>query len=144
MKLVKSKYFLFLIPLFILLNCKVLISKQNLPTELERQWMLTSITGFTKEKLIKNKVQLDLTQYSGRKANLGCGDFLVGVHQVNADKIKFKTKENSSKKCIDSDVLEYVFRNELGTVNRYKIEGHFLKLYQNDKIVMEFVAADWD
>lgn len=127
-----------------LLNCKALISKQNLPIELERQWMLTSITGFTKEKLIKNKVQLDLTQYSGMKANLGCGDFLVGVHQVNADKIKFKTKENSSKKCIETDVLEYVFRNELGTVNRYKIEGHFLKLYKNDKIVMEFVAADWD
>lgn len=127
-----------------LFNCNALISKQNLPIELERQWMLTSITGFTKEKLIKNKAQLDLTRYSGRKANLGCGDFLVEVLQVNADKIKFKTKENSSKKCIETDVLEYVFRNELGTVNRYKIEGHFLKLYQNDKIVMEFVAADWD
>ncbi len=138
------KIFFFLIPLITFLDCKALISKQNLPIALERQWMLTSITGFTKEKLIKNKAQLDLTQYSGSKANLGCGDFLVEVLQVDADKIKFKTQDNSSKKCIDSDVLEYVFKNELGVVNSYKIEGHLLKLYRNHKIVMVFVATDWD
>ncbi len=127
-----------------LVSCNALITKQSIPIELERQWMLTSIVGFAKEKLVRNKAQLDLTQYSGKKANLGCGDFAIEVAQLNGDKIKFKSKDNPAKKCIDSDVLEYVFRNELATVNRYKIEGHFLKLYQNDKIVMEFVAADWD
>ena len=130
--------------MFVLFNCKGLVTKQSLPIEIERQWMLTSITGFTKEKLMKNKAQLDLTVHSGKKANLGCGFFDVEILKLNEDKIKFKIKENLAKKCVESDVLEYVFRNELAAVNRYKIEGHFLKLYQNDKIVMEFVAADWD
>lgn len=144
MKSLFFKYFLILSTLFLLFGCKALVSKQSLPVELQRQWMLTSIVGYTKEQLMKNKAQLDLKLHSGNIANLGCGNFSVQVSGIVDDKIKFKTKDNPFKNCIKTEAIEYVFRNEMAKVNRYEIEGHFLKLYHNDQLLLKFVASDWD
>lgn len=144
MKVNFLKYISIFVLVSSLVSCNALVSQSTLPIELKRQWMLTSLVGYSKENLMKNQAQLHFRDNPKAFANLGCGDFSIKVVEVNHQKIILKTLDHLNKNCSSSDGVEYVFREEIARVNRYEVSGHFLKLFDNEKIVMVFVASDWD
>jgi heat shock protein HslJ len=117
-------------------------------SKLKREWVLKSVEQDNEANKIlqslKNKPFINLTE--NVKGFGGCNTIGGGVIEAKDDKISFEKIYATRKACIgNGDKIETIFLAILNNTKAYKIEGHFLKLYdENEKKLATLVAMDWD
>ena len=141
------KYTLLLLGIFTSLIISGCTSKKA-TVHYKRQWMLVSFKEYTKEFLIEKKAALNLSATEG-ESNTEAGTAYMGCNNM-----RLKAKFSDDGKATFSDListkmfcpgnLENDFATAIAKTTRYKIEGHFLYLYDEKEQQMKFVAADWD
>jgi heat shock protein HslJ len=140
-----------LLSLFSILLLGIVINCASVPekkTELQRQWMLISFDGFTKEEMIQNKAEINLTgeMKKGKiqgSAYMGCNSMSFVAEFKKEGKVKISNGVSTLKACQNMN-LETAFSRKLDTMTKYSVEGHFLTLSDENGNSMKFVAADWD
>ncbi|UKB79544.1 META domain-containing protein [Chryseobacterium sp. MEBOG07] len=140
-----------LLPLFAVLLLGVVLNCSTVPDKnpsLQRQWMLVSFDGFSKDQLIANKAEMNLTgsMNNGKiqaSTYMGCNQMSFVSEFKKGGKVKISKGVSTMKACQDMD-LETSFQKKIETMTRYSIEGHFLTLSDDKGVSMKFVAADWD
>ncbi|MET3034728.1 META domain-containing protein [Chryseobacterium sp. NRRL B-14859] len=115
---------------------------------LQRQWMLISLDGFSKDQLIENKAEVNLTSKvtDGKiqgSAYMGCNQMSFTSEFRKGGKVKISNLVSTMKACQNMN-LETSFQKKFETMTTYSVEGHFLTLSDNHGNTMKFVAADWD
>jgi len=128
-----------------LINCSAVPEKNP---ALQRHWMLVSFDRFSKEELIKNKAEINLTgaMEKGKikgSAHMGCNSMFFTSEFKNGGKIKISGVGSTLKTCQNME-LETAFSQKFDKMTSYSIEGHFLTLTDDNGNSMKFVAADWD
>jgi heat shock protein HslJ len=130
--------------LTITLNCS---SAKIKNPHIHREWMLISFNNFTKEDLIKNKAEIDLTETENKnikgKGFMGCNKIFFTAEFKNKGKVKISQVGSTLMVCENSR-LESVFLKNFDKMIKYSVEGHFLILSDENGNMMKFVAADWD
>ncbi len=141
----KKTTFLLALSLFLVWSCQV---KKNTKSHYQRQWMLVSFQDYSKDFLMKNKAELNLSQSDPENpqfsAYMGCNQMMVSGEVKGNSKIKLEVTGVTMQFCEGNMDLERKFIASLPTMSRYKIEGHFLTLSDEKGNTMKFVAADWD
>ncbi|QQY32893.1 META domain-containing protein [Chryseobacterium gleum] len=140
-----------LLPLFAVLILGVVLNCSAIPDKnpsLQRQWMLISLDGFSKDQLIAHKAEMNLTAaiVDGKiqgSAYMGCNQMSFISEFKKGGKVKISKGVSTMKACQDMD-LETSFQKKIETMTRYSVEGHFLTLSDDHGHTMKFVAADWD
>lgn len=140
-----------LLPLFVVLILGVVLNCSAIPDKnpsLQRQWMLISLDGFSKNQLIAHKAEMNLTAaiVDGKiqgNAYMGCNQMSFISEFKKRGKVKISKGVSTMKACQDMD-LETSFQKKIETMTRYSVEGHFLTLSDDHGHTMKFVAADWD
>lgn len=137
------KLFVCLLALSFLKACT---TQNGLPNDVKRQWMLVSFQDFSKDFLMKNKAELNLTNNKNNSysAFMGCNQIGLSIDSKNKNGLKFYNLISTEMYCEDNQNLESEFVKWLPKMNRYKIEGHFLTLSDDNGNQMKFVVADWD
>jgi heat shock protein HslJ len=143
-----KKILISLLPILFLgvvLNCSAMPDKNP---NLQRQWMLVSFEGFSKDQLIASKAEINLTGsiVEGKiqgSAYMGCNQISFTSEFKKDGKMKIYKGASTMKGCQDMK-LETSFQKKLETMTRYSVEGHFLTLSDGKGNTMKFVAADWD
>lgn len=140
-----------LLPIFAVLILGVVLNCSAIPDKnpsLQRQWMLISLDGFSKDQLIAHKAEMNLTAaiVDGKiqgSAYMGCNQMSFISEFKKGGKVKISNGVSTMKACQDMD-LETSFQKKIETMTRYSVEGHFLTLSDDHGHTMRFVAADWD
>nr|WP_315031743.1 META domain-containing protein [uncultured Chryseobacterium sp.] len=140
-----------LLPLFAVLLLGVIFNCSTVPDKnpsLQRHWMMVSLDGFSKDQLVANKAEINLTsKMEGGKiqgsAFMGCNQMSFTSEFKKGGKVKISKGVSTMKACGNMD-LETAFQKKFDTMTRYSIEGHFLTLSDDHGNSMKFVAADWD
>lgn len=140
-----------LLSLFAVLFLGVALNCSSVPDKnpsLQRQWMLVSFDGFSKDQLIANKAEMNLTgaMIDGKiKGNvyMGCNQMSFIAKFKKGGKVKISKGISTTKACQDMN-LETSFQKKIEAMIRYSVEGHFLTLSDDHGHTMRFVAADWD
>ncbi|WP_165826529.1 META domain-containing protein [Chryseobacterium oncorhynchi] len=127
------------------LNCSAVPDKNPY---LQRQWMMISFDGFSKEQLVANRAEINLTakMENGKiqgSASMGCNQMSFTSEFKKAGKVKISQGASTMKACQDMS-LETSFQKKFETMTKYTIEGHLLTLSDDSGNSMKFVAADWD
>lgn len=142
-----NKYILILLSVFIsttLNSC----SSQKTMTNYKRQWMLITFKDYTKEFLTEKKATLNLSPIEGENnsesgtAYMGCNTMRLKAKFSNDGKVSFSDMISTRMFCPGN--LESDFSTVIGKITHYKIQGHFLYLYNEKEQQMKFIAADWD
>lgn len=115
---------------------------------LQRQWMLISFGNFSKEELVKNKAEINLTATIEKGkirggANMGCNTIFFTSEFKSGGKVKISGVGSTLKACQNME-LETAFSQKFDQMTNYSIQGHFLTLSDGSGNSMKFVAADWD
>lgn len=146
MKFFRSVSFLALITL-LLISCKSSNQSSGSIDNINRKWMLIEYKDFTKSDLTKLEAYMDLTKNqekaNGFTAKMGCNAMFFTAAFKNG-KAEFSGIGSTMMYCDGRMKLEELFGKDLPTMNKYKIEGHFLTLSNANGGRMKFVAADWD
>lgn len=140
-----------LFPLFAVLFLGLLFNCSAMPDKnpsIQRQWMLVSLDGFSKDQLIAHKAEINLTgkMEKGKiqgSAYMGCNQMSFTSEFKNDGKVKISQGISTMKACQDMN-LETSFQKKFETMTKYAVEGHFLTLSDDQGNIMKFVAADWD
>ena len=135
------------VALFTLLSLANCVTQIKVPEETKREWMLVEFQHFTKELMMNNKAQLNLTQQTSPdqfSANMGCNNMFGKVTFTASGTVKFSDSGSTMMYCDKNMDLETAFAKELPTMTNYKVEGHYLTLSNAAGKKMKFVAADWD
>lgn len=127
------------------LNCSSMPDKNP---SLQRQWMLVSLDGFSKDQLMANKAEMNLTakMLDGKiqgSAYMGCNQMSFVTEFKKGGKVKISKGVSTMKACQNME-LETSFQRKIETMTKYSMEGHFLTLTDDNGNSMKFVAADWD
>ena len=136
--------FVALVAIIILSNCT---SQTNVPENTKREWMLVEFQDFTKEMMMNNKANLNLTPQNEKgkfSANMGCNSMLGSATFSSNGTVKFSDIGSTMMYCDKAMDLEAAFAKELPAMTNYKVEGHYLTLSNASGKKMKFVAADWD
>lgn len=140
-----------LFPLLTILFLGLVVNCSAVPDKypyLQRQWMLVSFDGFSKDQLIAHKAEINLTgkMEKGKiygSAYMGCNQMSFTSEFKNGGTVKISQGVSTMKACQDMN-LETSFQKKFETMKKYSVEGHFLTLSDNQGNTMKFVAADWD
>ncbi|REC80414.1 META domain-containing protein [Chryseobacterium elymi] len=140
-----------LVSFFAVLLLGVVVSCSSVPEKnpsLQRQWMLVSFDKFSKEELVKNKAEINLTGIMEKGkikggAHMGCNSMFFTSEFKTNGKVKISGVGSTLKTCQNME-LENVFIQKFDKMTNYSIEGHFLTLSDGGGNSMKFVAADWD
>lgn len=129
----------------VVLNCSSIPDKNP---SLQRQWMLISFDGFSKDQLVARKAEMNLMAaiVEGKiqgSAYMGCNQMPLMSEFKKGGKVKISKGVSTAKACENMD-LETSFQKKIETMTRYSVEGHFLTLSDDHGHTMKFVAADWD
>ena len=136
--------FVALFALLVLSNCT---SQTKVPENTKREWMLVEFQNFTKEMMMNNKANLNLTEQNEKgkfSANMGCNNMFGSVTFISTGTVKFSDIGSTMMYCDKAMDLEAAFAKELLAMTNYKVEGHYLTLSNASGKKMKFVAADWD
>ncbi len=142
-----NKYIQHLLIVFILTLLNSCSLQKNI-SNYKRQWMLVNFKDYTKEFLTEKKAALNLSPIQGEDdsefgtAYMGCNTMKLKAKFFNDGKVTFSDLISTRMFCPGN--LENDFSTAIGKINHYKIEGHFLYLYNKKEQQMKFVAADWD
>ncbi|MDY0929744.1 META domain-containing protein [Chryseobacterium sp. CFBP8996] len=144
MKNILSFLFAFFI-LNLVINCSVVKSNNQ---HYQREWMMVSFDGFTKEQLVKNKAEINLTEPAkdGKikgTAMMGCNRMFFTLEFKSKNRVKISGLGSTLMACQEMN-LETEFSKVFEKMTRYEINGHFLTLYDENGTQMKFIAADWD
>lgn len=144
MKNILSFLFAFFI-LNLVANCSAVKSNNQ---HYQREWMMVSFDGFTKEQLVKNKAEINLTEpvKDGKirgTAMMGCNRMFFTLEFKSKSKVRISGLGSTLMACQDMEI-EDNFTKVFEKMTRYEIDGHFLTLYDDKGAQMKFVAADWD
>ncbi|MCY0976005.1 META domain-containing protein [Chryseobacterium wangxinyae] len=131
--------------LTMVLNCSA--TKVN-NQHYQREWMMVSFDQFTKQQLMENGAEINLTgEKSGNQikgtATMGCNKIFFLAELKNNGKIKFSEIGSTEMACKNME-LENAFMKKFGSMKNYLIEGHRLTLSDDKGSEMKFIAADWD
>lgn len=140
-----------LLSLFTVLLLGVVVNCSSMPGKnpnLQRQWMLVTFDGFSKDQLIANKAEINLTSsiVDGKiqgSAYMGCNRMSFISEFKKGGKVKISSGISTMMACQDMK-LETSFQKKFETMTSYSVEGHFLTLSDGKGNTMKFVAADWD
>jgi len=140
-----------LVSFFAVLLLGVVISCSSVPQKnpnLQRQWMLISFDKFSKEELVRNKAEINLTGVMEKGkikggAHMGCNTMFFTSEFKTKGKVKISGVGSTLKACQNME-LENAFIQKFDKMSNYSIEGHFLTLSDDNGNSMKFVAADWD
>lgn len=140
-----------LLSIFAILLLGAVVSCSSVPEKnpaLQRQWMLISFKNFSKEELVKNKAEINLTGTMEKGkirggANMGCNNIFFTSEFKSGGKVKISGVGSTLKACQNME-LETAFSEKFDKMTNYSIEGHFLTLSDDSGDSMKFVAADWD
>lgn len=140
-----------LFPLFVVLFLGLVFSCSSVPDKnpsIQRQWMLVSLDGFSKDQLIAHKAEINLTGKLEKgkiqgSAYMGCNQMSFNSEFKNDGTLKVSQGVSTMKACQDM-ALESYFQKKFETMTKYSVVGHFLTLSDNQGNTMKFVAADWD
>ena len=110
--------------------------------------MLVSFPSFSKNELIKSRAKIVFSESLDGEINkassyLGCNTLIFDCKIKNNGKIKFSNLSNTKKPC-ENIKLETKFITLIKSMNKYKLEGHFLTLSDSKGNEIKCVAADWD
>lgn len=144
MKNILSFLFAFLV-LNLVVNCSAVKSNNQ---HYQRQWMLVSLDGFTKEELVKNKAEINLTEPAkdGKirgTAMMGCNRMFFNLEFKSKNRVRISGLGSTLMACQEMN-LETEFSKVFEKMTHYEINGHFLTLYDEKGSQMKFIAADWD
>lgn len=144
MKNILSFLFAFFI-LNLVLNCSA--AKLN-NQHYQREWMMVSFDGFTKELLVKNKAEINLTApiEDGKikgTAMMGCNKMFFTLGFKSKNRVKISGLGSTLIACQEMEI-EDKFTKVFEKMTHYEIKGHFLTLYDGKGTQMKFIAADWD
>lgn len=128
-----------------MINCS---STQVKNPHIQREWMLVSLEGFSKDDLIKSKAEINLTAKSENgkirgSAYMGCNRMFFTSEFKNNAKVKISGLGSTMMACQNMN-LETSFQKKFEKMTTYSVEGHFLTLSDNSGNAMKFIAADWD
>ncbi len=140
-----------LFPFFAMLFFGLVLNCSSVPEKnpyLQRQWMLVSFDGFSKDQLIAHKAEINLTgkMEKGKiygSAYMGCNQMSFTSEFKKGGTVKISQGVSTLKACQDMN-LETSFQKKFETMSKYTVEGHFLTLSDDHGNSMKFVAADWD
>ncbi|MCX8533415.1 META domain-containing protein [Chryseobacterium sp. KC 927] len=137
--------FIGVICLGFVLNCS---SAKMENQHIQRQWMLVSFDQFSKDQLVKNKAEINLTaeKKDGKirgTAFMGCNRMFFNSEFKSKNKAEISGVGSTLMACQEMD-LETKFAQSFEKMTRYQIEGHFLTLSDDKGNQMKFIAADWD
>ncbi|MCX8522547.1 META domain-containing protein [Chryseobacterium formosus] len=115
---------------------------------IQRQWMLVSFDQFSKDQLVKNKAEINLTaeKKDGKirgTAFMGCNRMFFNSEFKSKNRVEISGVGSTLMACQEMD-LETKFAQSFEKMTRYQIEGHFLTLSDEKGNQMKFIAADWD
>lgn len=115
---------------------------------LQRQWMLVAFGSFSKDELIKNRAEVNLTGTIEKgkikgSAYMGCNNMFFTSAFKKGGKVKISGVGSTLKACQNME-LETAFAQKIAEMTHYSIEGHFLTLSDDGGNSMKFIAADWD
>lgn len=140
--LMKHLATLYLIILTVFLsNSCVTKSHQNI--NLYRTWMLVEFRNYPKDELIRNKISLVISAEKNY-AVTECSEMRLEIRTMGKEFIKISNFKENKNSCSENDSLTREFKEELGNIKFFTIEGHFLTLKKENGQAMKFVAADWD
>lgn len=140
-----------LLPFFAVLILGAITGCSAIPEKnhsLQRQWMLISFGQFSKDELIKNKAEINLTGTMQKgeikgSAHMGCNGMFFTSEFKSGGKVKISGVGSTMKACQNMN-LETAFTQKFDKMTRYSVDGHFLTLSDDSGNTMKFVAADWD
>ncbi|WP_223557989.1 META domain-containing protein [Chryseobacterium lathyri] len=140
-----------LVSFFAILLLGAVVSCSSVPQKnpsLQRQWMLISFDQFSKEELVRNKAEINLTGIMEKGkikggANMGCNSMFFTAEFKTNGKVKISGVGSTLKACQNME-LENAFIQKFDKMTNYSIEGHFLTLSDDNGNSMKFLAADWD
>jgi len=140
-----------LLSVFTLLSLGVILNCSSIPDKnpyLQRQWMLVAFDHFSKDQLIAQKAEINLTAgMEGGKiqgsAYMGCNRMSFTSEFKKGGKVRISKGVSTMKACEDM-TLETAFQKKFDVMTKYSVEGHFLTLSDDKGNSMKFVAADRD
>lgn len=140
-----------LLPLFAVLLLGLVLNCSSMSTRdpfLQRQWMLISFDGFSKDQLTASNAEMNLTANKVRgkiqaRVYMGCNRMSFVSEFKKGGRVSISKGVSTMKACQDMN-LETSFQKKVETMTNYSIEGHFLTLSDDQGNSMKFVAADWD
>jgi heat shock protein HslJ len=140
-----------LVSFFAVLLLGAVVNCSSVPQKnpsLQRQWMLVSFDQFSKEELVRNKAEINLTGIMEKGkikggANMGCNSMFFTSEFKTNGKVKISGVGSTLKACQNME-LENAFIQKFDKMTSYSIEGHFLTLSDDNGSSMKFLAADWD
>lgn len=131
--------------LLLLANCA---TQNKVSTNVNRQWMLVEFQNFSKDLMVKNNANLDLTGWTEENlrlsAKMGCNGMFGTANFKENKMVEFSQIGSTMMYCDKNMELEAAFGKALPMMKNYSIDGHFLTLTDSDGNKMKFVAADWD
>ena len=148
-KIVKMKKILMgfaaAIAMLFLANCA---TKTKSTENVKRQWMLIEFQNFSKDLMVKNKANLDFTNWTTENpkfsAKMGCNGMFGTASFKENQRVEFSQVGSTMMYCDKNMDLESAFGKALPMMKNYSINGHFLTLSDSEGNKMKFVAADWD
>lgn len=143
------KNVLFGLTLFCFLGCQSIQKKQDKTSTknnaLNRKWMLVELDTINKQKLIDNKVFIDLSKRENTgTAYAGCNNIGFKYTTKNTSKISFSDVISTRMYCEDTNNIEAALLDALNTCKSYELKGQFLYLTTTSKKTVKCIAEDWD
>lgn len=110
--------------------------------------MLVSFPSFSKNELMQSRAKIVFSEslkseINKASASLGCNTLMFDYKIMNNGKIKISNPSNPNKPC-ENIKMETKFITLIKSMNKYKLEGHFLTLSDSKGNEIKCVAADWD
>ena len=110
--------------------------------------MATEIGSHGKDELMKAKANLTFNKLGTKEATVnayaGCNRMFGAVKFSGTSTLSVPNVQSTMMYCDGLMDLEMDYAKILKQVNRYEVKGHELSLYQNNTLLAQFVAADWD
>ncbi|MCU7693642.1 META domain-containing protein [Haoranjiania flava] len=112
---------------------------------LESKWMVTEMPGFTKEELMKVNAHIDLRNPENSTGSLDCNHLFWKTTTKNNGTIAFSQVNYTYKYCEGQMAMESKFVEIAPSITSYKLEGHFLYLYDKQgKQLIKAINPAWD
>ncbi|GIC78207.1 DUF4377 domain-containing protein [Moritella sp. F3] len=118
-----------------------------------RRWNLKQLTGLGEVNPLMLEQPANITIAGNRLSGFsGCNNFFGQVlhlfedEQVSNSLLKLGPIGSTLMACADpnGNAVEQKLQQTLGEVNAIKVQWPFLNMYQNDELMIQFVAEDWD
>lgn len=127
------------------ISCNLYKKQSTSSQPLESKWMVTEMPGFTKEELIKVNAYIDFSNLANSAAKFGCNNLFWKTTAKNNGSISFSQVGSTRMYCEGRMDMEGAFGRIAPEIARYKLEGHFIYLYdKQDKQLIKAINPAWD